>query len=218
MFANLIFVCLAAGAFAQSSVSARGASSSSASASSQASSSANSGWTNGLCPEIVGVPLDLNKKSGYWYEVQRSANDFSGLDRCPRVNWQKPVNGVSPVINRSFSTVAGITETTVLRVEQRGPKIYFTYHVPILGTISLNHVYLDIDYDNYVIVWTCENRGNQHHGTAFVLSRYPNLPNNIYQVERNAFAKFNLTMPQMVSNDLSNCRQLYDSYDYGKDM
>ncbi|CAD6244843.1 GSCOCG00013500001-RA-CDS [Cotesia congregata] len=160
----------------------------------------------------------MNKKSGYWYEVQRSANDNFGLDRCVKAIWRKPVNGVSNVINKSFSTVASITETTVLRVEQRGPKIYFTYHVPILGTIIPNHVYLDIDYDNYVIAWTCENRGNQHRETVLVLSRYPRLPNNIYQAERNAFAKFNLTMPQMVSNDLSNCRQLYDSYDYGNYM
>ncbi|KAH0555075.1 hypothetical protein KQX54_015092 [Cotesia glomerata] len=105
-----------------------------------------------------------------------------------------------------------------MRVEERGPQIYWTYHVPILGTISPNHAYLDIDYDNYVIAWTCKNCGDKHRESVLVLSRYPKLPNNIYQAERNAFAKFNLTMPQMVSHDLSNCRQLYDSYDFGKDM
>ncbi|XP_074114880.1 apolipoprotein D-like [Cotesia typhae] len=214
MFGNLIFFCLLASAFAQSSASTRSAAFSSASA----SSSANSGWTNGICPEVVGVPLDMNKKAGYWYEVQRSTNDFFGLDRCVKAVWRKPVNGVSKVINKSFSNVADTIESTVLRVEERGSKIYWTYHVPILGTISPNHVYLDIDYDNHVIVWTCENRGNKHRESALVLSRYPNLPNNIYNAERNAFAKFNLTMPQMVSHDLSNCREIYDSYNFGKDM
>ncbi|KAH0555073.1 hypothetical protein KQX54_015090 [Cotesia glomerata] len=213
MFANLIFFCLAAGAFAQSSASVRGASSSSAPTSSQVSSFANSGWTNGLCPEIVGEPLDMNKKSGYWYEVQRSTNDFSGLDRCTKEIWYKPVNGVSNTIIKSLSNVADVTETTVLRVKKSGPKNYYMYHVPILGVVSKNHLYLDLDYDSHALFWTCENRGNKHRETVTLLSRHPKLPDNIDEIERKAFAKYNLTMPPMVSYDLSGCNEAYDSYD-----
>ncbi|CAD6244845.1 GSCOCG00013501001-RA-CDS [Cotesia congregata] len=184
------------------------------SGSSASSCDSQSQWTDGLCPIISGVPLDMTKKAGYWYEVQRSANDFSGLDKCAKVFWRKPQNGVSYIINKSYSNVAHVTETTVSQMKKCGAKNYYTYHVPILGVVSRNQVYLDLDYDSHALFWTCENHGNKHRATFTLLSRHPNLPENIEEIEQKACAKFNLSMPPMVSFDLSGCNDAYDSYDF----
>lgn len=36
-----------------------------------------------------------------------------------------------------------------------------TYHVPTLGNVVRNRVFLDVNYDDHVILYTCEEMGDQ---------------------------------------------------------
>ncbi|XP_074114820.1 apolipoprotein D-like isoform X2 [Cotesia typhae] len=210
MFANLIFFCLIAGAF----TSSHSGSSSAASSSSSASSATTPSFSEGPCPNVVVAPVNLKKKGGYWFEAQRSANNYDGSDLCAKVLWRKPVKGVSVVINKSYSTVSNGVTTSVLRVIQDRKGTRFTYGTPVLGNVNKEHLVLDIDYKHYSILWTCENQGNGHMETAWVMLRRPALPKNIDHLKQKAFAKYNLTVPEMVTQNFSNCSEHYSSYDF----
>ncbi|KAG8033893.1 hypothetical protein G9C98_008374 [Cotesia typhae] len=137
MFANLIFFCLIAGAF----TSSHSGSSSAASSSSSASSATTPSFSEGPCPNVVVAPVNLKKKGGYWFEAQRSANNYDGSDLCAKVLWRKPVKGVSVVINKSYSTVSNGVTTSVLRVIQDRKGTRFTYGTPVLGNVNKEHLH-----------------------------------------------------------------------------
>ncbi|KAH0555079.1 hypothetical protein KQX54_015105 [Cotesia glomerata] len=65
-----------------------------------------------------------------------------------------------------------------------------------------------------MIVWACENRGNGHVEQAWVFSREPAQPYNISALMKEAFARYNLTIPEMVKIDLAGCCRIYSSFDF----
>lgn len=42
-------------------------------------------------------------------------------------------------------------------VESKSTKQGFIYHLPVVGNMYHDHYILGTDYDNYGVVWLCEN-------------------------------------------------------------
>ncbi|CAG5075986.1 Protein of unknown function [Cotesia congregata] len=213
MWIILIFSCLTSGAFAQYQSIA----SSCSKASSRASASTYTKpplVTKGHCPVIATDPVDFTRHCGIWYEVQRSANSYDSVDQCQKMLWGKPVNNVSRIITKSSSTSGSFTSTTTAHVTQNDAGTGFSYRLPTMGEVPKQYYAVGFNYVDYTIVWACENRGNGHVEQAWVFSREPAQPYNINALMKDAFARYNLTIPEMVKNDLAGCCQIYSSFDF----
>ncbi|KAG8037730.1 hypothetical protein G9C98_005941 [Cotesia typhae] len=190
MFTAPILLCLIAGALAtnqgqESSPSSGGSSSAGASSSASASSHAQASSHKklirgkcGPCPDISVDPIDFNKISGAWYEIQRSRNNYDGSDRCYKLTWS------------------------------------FTYRLPTLGSIFKEHLILQTDYQNYTIVYSCEMRGKRHYEYGWVFSRQQKPTCDIEKMKQEAYARYNLTVPDMVQHDLSGCCEAFANYKF----
>ncbi|XP_074114823.1 uncharacterized protein LOC141537621 isoform X2 [Cotesia typhae] len=162
MFYSLTLSYLIVGAIAQQSL---GSDASSSLSSSSSSSSTNTDFTslsNGPCPKIVVNKVDFDKHYGEWYEVERSANNYMGSDKCHKLMWGKPVNNVSEVINKSILKSSNIHLSITSHAPLNDEGYIFTYHFPTLGDVSMQYYALDFVPDDYTIIWSCEPRGNKH--------------------------------------------------------
>ncbi|XP_044580945.1 uncharacterized protein LOC123262675 [Cotesia glomerata] len=188
-----------------------GQSSSDASSSSSASSSSHASSLtkapilyDGPCPQITGVTLDYCKTAGVWYEVQRSVNNFDG-EGCQILTWGKPTKGFSRIITTKISANSKSNSTTTAVVKANNQAQFFNYDFPTVGNFGKEYFPLTINYRRYAIVWGCENRGDKHIETAWIFARKPKKPCKIEALMRDAYAKYNLTVPEMYDHNLSLC-------------
>ncbi|XP_074102667.1 uncharacterized protein LOC141529848 [Cotesia typhae] len=226
MFTAPILLCLIAGALAtnqgqESSPSSGGSSSAGASSSASASSHAQASSHKklirgkcGPCPDISVDPIDFNKISGAWYEIQRSRNNYDGSDRCYKLTWSKPYDNHSTLTYKSLSNIKHTTNTMVSTVTSNERGTGFTYRLPTLGSIFKEHLILQTDYQNYTIVYSCEMRGKRHYEYGWVFSRQQKPTCDIEKMKQEAYARYNLTVPDMVQHDLSGCCEAFANYKF----
>ncbi|CAD6244880.1 GSCOCG00013515001-RA-CDS [Cotesia congregata] len=191
MFVPVIFFCSIAGAFAQSS-------SSSSSLSSSSSSSNSQPLYDGPCPQIIADPIDYNRYSGSWYEVQRTADHYNeDSDHCHISTWEKPINNMARVTLRTFSPKFPAGKSYYANAVQNKRGTFLTHDSPVVGAPT-DFYTLATDYNNYAIVWTCDNRGDKHFQRTWMFSRTPTPHSNFEDWKRRAFNRYNLPVPRTV--------------------
>ncbi|CAD6216001.1 GSCOCG00004306001-RA-CDS [Cotesia congregata] len=152
--------------------------------------------------------------SGAWYEIERSSNNVDNSDRCYKLTWGKPYDGHSTLTYKSLSNVKHATNTMVSTVTSNERGTGFTYRLPTLGSIFKEHLILDTDYHNYAIVYSCEMHGKKHYEYGWVFSRKQKPTCDIENIKQQAFTRYNLTVPDMVRHDLSNCCEAFANYNF----
>ncbi|KAH0567318.1 hypothetical protein KQX54_008390 [Cotesia glomerata] len=206
-----ILLWLIAGALATNyngSPSSGGSSSAGASSSASASSHAQSSShvkpkhpDCGPCPCIKVNPIDFHKMSGSWYEIQRSKNNYDNSDRCYKLTWSKPYGNHSTLTYKSRSNIKHATNTMISTVHSNDQGTGFTYRLPTLGSIFKEHLILDTDYKNYAIVYSCEMHGKKHYEFGWAFSRKQKPSCDIEKIKQRAYAKYNLTVPDMYAGE-----------------
>ncbi|XP_044580948.1 uncharacterized protein LOC123262678 [Cotesia glomerata] len=150
--------------------------------------------------------------AGAWYEAERSTNNYDGMDECTRFVWYpQPQNNSAILIYNAVSGLYDMTSKTISVADPTNEGIAITYHVPTLGNVVRNRVFLDVNYDDHVIFYTCEEIGGGHYETAWVHSRNRTTGPRMEAILKDAFARYNLNVPVMHTQDNSACN--YDSYD-----
>lgn len=148
------------------------------------------------CPTTFQTVSDFKLEDylGKWYEIEKYPNAFqSNASSCCYATYDMKSNGDVRVINTSIKSGK--------RTKIEGAaRLSFPDEVPIQGKISVsffnkpftpNYFILETDYTNYVIVWNCNDLGeDESDEQGWVLSRTPELTEDIQLKVDKAVEKF----------------------------
>lgn len=148
------------------------------------------------CPKTFETVSDfkIDDYLGKWYEIGRYLNSFqSNTSSCTYGTLDLKTNGDISVINTNIKSGK---RTSV----EGTAKVSFPDEVPLQGKISVsffnkpftpNYFVMETDYENYSIVWNCNNIGeNESSEQAWVLSKSSELTEEIQLKVDKAVEKF----------------------------
>ncbi|KAF2366412.1 Lipocalin/cytosolic fatty-acid binding domain [Trinorchestia longiramus] len=172
--------------------------------------------------------FDRYRYEGLWYENQRYFTLFEAGGRCMTILHEDAGDGRFAVTNSMVDwfgkrvTVSGFASI----IDTKGPvgaKYNLRYYSnPFLALASKgktdgNYWVLDTDYDNYAIVWSCNDKLFSNTQFLWILTRlrHPDdwvVDRAIWEVERRG-----LDISELKTTDHTGCPPAFDSYELGYD-
>ncbi|XP_057326544.1 uncharacterized protein LOC130668326 [Microplitis mediator] len=150
---------------------------------------------------------------GTWYTYQRCTNDWDNLEKCGNTYWGEPKNGVSLVRYTSDSKLSNKTSAFDAEVSMTDDNsLSYNFHLPILGKLVQKHWFLDVDYNNYAIIISCENRGTEHYLRVWIFTRKPTPTINMEEKTRRVFQSCSICSPELVKIDQQHCSYNFNQY------
>ncbi|XP_063705754.1 lazarillo protein [Culicoides brevitarsis] len=129
----------------------------------------------GVCPShVVQSNFNLTAYVGKWYENKRYANSFQNSGDCVTAQYTiNPDNATVRVVNEMVilpdtKNVLSINGTA--KLQSTTPPIDGRLLVNFFGNWS-DYWVLNTDYNNYAVVWSCSNVGNNSMQSAWILTR-----------------------------------------------
>ncbi|XP_057326055.1 uncharacterized protein LOC130668063 [Microplitis mediator] len=156
---------------------------------------------NGSCPDVnAEKPLDLNRMSGLWIRYGEGDHYWDKAQKCGQQYWSSPNNeGISTIVSTSISTKNNkmleiIGEVSLIT----NNRVSFNHHVPILGSIRRECNYIGVDYDKYIVAWTCVNNGTTHTETPMIFTRERNPTFDVLKVAGEVYARYGLKLSHVI--------------------
>nr|XP_023016063.1 uncharacterized protein LOC111505480 [Leptinotarsa decemlineata] len=117
----------------------------------------------GRCPDIKTVQsFDVERYLGKWYEAERYFAVFEFGGKCVTADYEVSPNGAVNVVNQQISTFTGIHSSIEGNANQisRTEEAKLTVNFPSLP-VNFDAPYwiIGTDYDNYSVVWSCNDFG-----------------------------------------------------------
>ncbi|XP_065165935.1 apolipoprotein D-like [Atheta coriaria] len=169
----------------------------------------------GPCPDLPTMQyFDPQKYLGKWYEAERYFALFEFGGKCVTGDYGLTEQGDIVIINRQTSAITGIESTIegLGNVLQRSDHAKLSIKFPSLrGFVNFTAPYwiLDTDYDNYSLVWSCNNFGMFSTKNAWILtrSRLPSLEiiGHAYKILDN----IGINRAYFIRTDQKNCPSIY---------
>ncbi|XP_008557809.1 uncharacterized protein LOC103578468 [Microplitis demolitor] len=159
---------------------------------------------NGPCPKvIVEEPLDLERLSGLWIRYATSDFNSDSAQMCPQQFWSLPNDeGVSRLVSTSILSKTNKKLKTITDVSlTNNNALCFHHHVPIVGNIYREALYLGVDYDKYTVSWTCVNNGTTHIESIMIFTRERNPTIDILKIAKEAYARYGLVMSHVIRDN-----------------
>ncbi|XP_063548914.1 uncharacterized protein LOC134756051 [Cydia strobilella] len=163
----------------------------------------------GTCPD-VGVMADFNPSRylGKWYEAERYFAVFQLGGRCVTADYNERDNGVIGVVNKQLSSLTGIMSEIQGEAHQvsRSDEGKLSVRFPSLPfAFSAPYWVVDSDYDNYAIVWGCNDFGVFHTRNAWILTRSRNPELSVLEKAYTVLDKNNISRAYFIRTDQKNC-------------
>uniref|UniRef100_A0A182QXM1 Apolipoprotein D n=1 Tax=Anopheles farauti TaxID=69004 RepID=A0A182QXM1_9DIPT len=124
--------------------------------------------------------FSVDQYLGKWYEMQRYESEFELNFDCVQVRYSLNEDGSVEVSNSAYNLFNGSSINALGRAVLSFPEeeiIQGKLNVSFFGAPNdrSNYWVLDTDYDNFSVVWSCEQLTPQQSEESFwVLSRTPN--------------------------------------------
>ncbi|KAH0555457.1 apolipoprotein D-like isoform X1 [Cotesia glomerata] len=161
------------------------------------------------CPKVRPMEnLEISKKLfGNWYGCQESVTSFPELNKCILLIMEP--NGPSgwSAISSGISNKTGITTSmtaTVTVDEQQHAITSVHYNSLPPGPITIGVTILDTDYENYLLLWSCNDDQPQQTPGFWMLARNRTSCGNFEEKVKSIIDKIGITLA-MNSIDQINC-------------
>ena len=134
----------------------------------------------GECPDIEPI-INFNASAftGVWYENRKFVNRFPDGQKCVTTRISSNDNGVLVFDTLGYEKLFRPVRMRGFAIQTYGPEIgSFSVGVPISDdTRKPNLNLIDVDYDHYAILYSCENKlnGLSHLEWLWLMSRTPRL-------------------------------------------
>ncbi|XP_057327242.1 lazarillo protein-like [Microplitis mediator] len=176
----LIILCLISGVFTQS-------------------------WEPGKCPSIDVEPVDICRVSGRWFEYKKSFDVYDPEETCAEMFWNNTDTVGSQLIFTSIPKETKNCLKIIADATLNDNSLFTDFHIPVSASVKIYTYILETDYNDYIIIWRCQNRGSMHAITSWVKSRYAKPRIDIDKKVREAFRKRGLKIVSFVKMDQENC-------------
>ncbi|KAJ2940629.1 hypothetical protein O0L34_g14734 [Tuta absoluta] len=168
----------------------------------------------GNCPDVAAM-TDFNPSRylGKWYEAEKYFAIFQLGGKCVTADYSEKDNGVINVLNKQLSTFTGIQSviqgeaTQVSRSDEGKLSVRFP-SMPI--NFPAPYWVVDTDYDNYAVVWGCNDFGLFHTRNAWILTRERNPPLSVMEKAYQASDRNNINRAYFLRTDQKNCPDDYN--------
>ncbi|CAG5108988.1 Protein of unknown function [Cotesia congregata] len=115
----------------------------------------------GSCPSIKFSRVDPYQMTGQWFDYGRSNDNPTNGETCGYDHWNPSVNGSSKLVLSAHSAYLGNYGDVVGDISFISDNSYiFSFEIPNVGLISVYHAILEVDYNNFVIYYSCTNQGS----------------------------------------------------------
>ncbi|KAG7310788.1 hypothetical protein JYU34_003609 [Plutella xylostella] len=163
----------------------------------------------GACPDVAVKPdFNPNRYLGKWYEAERYFAFFELGGKCVTANYGEKDNGMITVVNKQLSVFSGVksmiegeanqvSRSDVGKLAVRFPSLPFNFAAP--------YWIIDTDYDNYAVVWSCNDYGIIHTENAWILTRERNPQLTVLEKAYSVLDKNRLNRAYLTRTDQSNC-------------
>ncbi|XP_044590616.1 uncharacterized protein LOC123269131 [Cotesia glomerata] len=164
-----------------------------------------------MCPTITPKDVDVTRLVGDWEEWERSTNAKDETESCGKLSFSAPdANGDVKLIFSAASSIVGGNSVLggIARFDQN--KITIDLHLPVLGIITnMTYYMLENDYDNYYVVWSCQQFRKGYIPTVYVKVRSLDSVNGLEAIVKNALKKRGLPMVQLTKEKRAGCADCF---------
>ncbi|XP_059055032.1 apolipoprotein D-like [Achroia grisella] len=163
----------------------------------------------GNCPDISAmVDFDPTRYTGKWYEAEKYFFLFEFGGKCVTANFETKDDGIMTVTNKQLSSFTGIQSeidgeaTQISRSDEGKLSVRFP-SLPV--NVAAPYWVVDTDYDNYSIIWSCNDFGLFHTRNSWILTRERNPPLSVMEKVYKSLDKNNINRSYFLRTDQSNC-------------
>ncbi|XP_052748798.1 uncharacterized protein LOC113518406 [Galleria mellonella] len=169
----------------------------------------------GNCPDVSAMTdFDPSRYTGKWYEAEKYFFLFEFGGKCVTANYDTKDDGVMTVTNKQLSSFTGIQSeidgeaTQISRSDEGKLSVRFP-SLPV--NVAAPYWVVDTDYDNYSIIWSCNDFGLFHTRNAWILTRERNPSLSVMEKVYKSLDKNNINRSYFLRTDQSNCIEDNDS-------
>ncbi|KAM3958993.1 apolipoprotein D [Aphomia sociella] len=169
----------------------------------------------GNCPDVSAMTdFDPSRYTGKWYEAEKYFFLFEFGGKCVTADYETKDDGTLAVVNKQLSSFTGIQSeidgeaTQISRSDEGKLSVRFP-SLPV--NVAAPYWVVDTDYDNYAIIWSCNDFGLFHTRNSWIMTRDRNPQLFVMEKVYKSLDKNNINRAYFLRTDQSNCSDDNDS-------